>query len=199
MSQNLKELLQDVRELEALVSEKIQEKGQDLQFKIHEGKVVFEETVLRRHRALAKTLHRFLLDSSLMKVATAPLIYSLVFPLLLLDATVWLYQAVCFPVYRIPRVARRDYVTLDRHKLSYLNVAERFNCDFCSYANGVIAYVREVAARTEQHWCPIKHARKVKDCHARQCLFCEYGDAEGFKQRFDQLRGEFEDLPKDSA
>lgn len=199
MSQKLKELLHDVRELEARLTEKIQEKGQNLQFSIHEGKVSFEEKVLQRHRALAKTVRRFLLDSSLLKIVTAPVIYSLLFPLMLLDAAVWLYQVVCFPVYQIPRVIRREYVTLDRHKLSYLNVVERFNCDFCSYANGLIAYVREVAARTEQHWCPIKHARKVKDCHARQCLFCEYGDAEGFRQRFDQLRGEFEDLNKDSV
>lgn len=199
MSQKLKELLHDVRELEAHLSEKIQEKGQDLQFSIHEGKVAFEENVLQRHRALAKRLRRFLLDSSLTKIVTAPVIYLLLIPLLLLDVTVWLYQSVCFPVYRIPRVIRREYITLDRHKLSYLNVVERFNCDFCSYANGLIAYVREVAARTEQHWCPIKHARKVKDCHTRQCLFCEYGDAEGFRHRFDQLRREFEDLDTESA
>jgi hypothetical protein len=35
-----------------------------------------------------------------------------------------------------------------------------------AYANGVFAYVREVGSRTEQYWCPIKHARRVLGVHA---------------------------------
>lgn len=194
MKQDLKQLLQDIQELEAVVSEKIQQKGHDLQFKMHEGKVVFEAEIRQRHKALAKRLHQYLLDSSLLKIVTAPLIYFLFFPLLLLDAVTWVYQTVCFPIYDIPKVQRRDYIAIDRYKLSYLNAIERFNCDYCSYANGLIAFVREVAARTEQHWCPIKHSRKVKGCHDRHCLFCEYGDAVGFRKRFDELRGEFKDI-----
>ena len=44
---------------------------------------------------------------------------------------------------------RRDYFAIDRHKLAYLNAIEKFNCLFCSYTNGLIGYVREIAARTE--------------------------------------------------
>jgi hypothetical protein len=51
----------------------------------------------------------------------------------------------------------------DRYHLAYLNVLEKLNC---AYANGLIAYVREIAGRTEQYWCPIKHARRVIGAHS---------------------------------
>ena len=66
---------------------------------------------------------------------------------------------MCFPIYGIERVQRRRYFAIDRHTLAYLNAIEKANCLYCSHANGVIAYVREVAARTEQYWCPIKHCQ----------------------------------------
>jgi hypothetical protein len=93
-------------------------------------------------------------------VLTAPVIYAVIVPLVLLDLFVTIYQRVCFPVYGIPKVNRGDYLIFDRHHLAYLNALEKLNCAYCSYANGLIAYVREIAGRTEQYWCPIKHARR---------------------------------------
>ena len=65
---------------------------------------------------------------------------------------------------------------------------------FCSYFNGVIAYVHEVAARTEQYWCPVKHARKLNSIHARYHKFLAYGDAEGYKKRLDDIRKDYADI-----
>ena len=112
----------------------------------------------------------------------------------MLDLFVTVYQWVCFPVYRVPHVCRGDYVVIDRQNLAYLNGIEKVNCVYCGYSNGVLAFAREVASRTEQYWCPIKHARRAKGCHSRQCLFCEYGDADGFQKEFDDLRKNFADL-----
>jgi hypothetical protein len=53
--------------------------------------------------------------------------------------------------------------------------------------------VREIAARTEQYWCPIKHARRVIGSHARYLKFDDYGDAEGFREHAAGLR---DDLAK---
>jgi hypothetical protein len=50
-------------------------------------------------------------------------------------------------------------------------------CVYCGYANGVIAYARKIASRTEQYWCPIKHALRIRDPHVRYAQFLEYGDA----------------------
>jgi len=82
-------------------------------------------------------------------------------PFLLLDLAVTTYQAICFPVYRISKLQRADYLVFDRGRLQYLNAIEKLGCVYCSYANGLLAYVVEIAARTEQHFCPIKHARAL--------------------------------------
>jgi hypothetical protein len=53
--------------------------------------------------------------------------------------------------------------------------------------NGVIAFTREIAGRTEAYWCPIKHARKAIGTHARYAGFADYGDAEGYRQEVVRL------------
>jgi hypothetical protein len=59
---------------------------------------------------------------------------------------------------------------------------------YCSYANGLIAYAREITARTEQYFCPIKHAQKMLGAHRRYQSYLEYGEAEDFQARLDQFR-----------
>ena len=103
------------------------------------------------------------------------------------------YQAICFPIYKIPKVRRRDYLVFDRHHLAYLNIIEKINCAYCSYANGAIAFVREVAARTEVYWCPIKHARRVLGPHPHYQGFADFGDAEAFRGKLVQDEGWGED------
>jgi hypothetical protein len=124
----------------------------------------------------------------LVAALTTPVIVALAIPLALLDLCVTGYQWVCFPAYGIARVRRARYFTIDRHRLPYLSVVEKVNCTCCSYANGVLAYVREVSARTETYWCPIKHARPVRDPHGRYHAFADYGDGAGYRLHANSLR-----------
>ncbi len=140
------------------------------------------------------SLWRYLRGTRLSVVLTAPVIYAGWPVFALLDLFVTVYQAVCFPVYRIPKVRRADYLVFDRTDLPYLNAVEKFNCFYCSYGNGVIAYAREIAARTEQYWCPIKHARRLYGAHDRYPAFFEHGDAEAFRQGLERLRRQFDDI-----
>lgn len=117
-----------------------------------------------------------------------PVIYSMCVPLFALDLWVSLYQAVCFPLYGIATVRRRDYFVIDRARLPYLNVVEKVHCAYCGYANGVLSFAREIAARTEQYWCPIKHDRLPKAVHERYSRFLEYGDGVHFESRAQALR-----------
>ncbi|QDT02162.1 hypothetical protein K227x_05330 [Rubripirellula lacrimiformis] len=199
MSKNLGSLLEEIHELERAVSDKIQQTKQDLPFEIAHGRAFFRPDVRRRHKIMAKRAWRTIRESSFLTFATAPVIYSLLIPISLLDLLVTVYQWTCFPIYRIPRVRRDEYVVIDRHLLGYLNVIEKINCIYCGYGNGVLAYAREIASRTEQYWCPIKHAKHVKGCHARQCLFCEFGDADGYSRSFTSLRTQFSDLEAPEA
>ena len=134
------------------------------------------------------SLAQFLRESSIPALLTAPIIYSLFVPFVVVDAWVSLYQLVCFPIYGIDRVRRSDYIALDRRKLAYLNAIEKANCEYCSYANGLLAYIREIAARSEQYWCPIKHARRIRGPHTHYRLFVDYGDVEGYKHELPVLR-----------
>jgi hypothetical protein len=121
-------------------------------------------------------------------LTTTPLIYSLSIPLLLLDLWVTAFQWICFPIYRIARVPRGRYFVFDRHRLPYLNLLERAHCAYCSYANGVIAYAREVAARTEQYWCPIQHAHRPRGAHHRLASFFPYGDCDAYRRGLTSMR-----------
>jgi hypothetical protein len=119
---------------------------------------------------------------------TAPIIYGMVFPMLLLDVCICFYQAICFPIYKIPKVNRDNYIIFDRHHLSYLNIVEKSHCVYCTYGNGLLAYATEIIARTEQYFCPIKHARKMMGRHARYANFVEYGDAEDYQTKLEKFR-----------
>jgi hypothetical protein len=109
-------------------------------------------------------------------------------PLLMLYLCVSFYQWTFFPIYGIAKVRRGDYIVFDRHDLSYLNFIKRFHCTYCEYGTGLVAYVGEIIARTEQYFCPIKHAHKFLGTHARYNRFLAYGDAEAYEARLEEFR-----------
>lgn len=157
-------------------------------YRIHEGRVRFDHEVREAHRRLKQSIPAYLRGANYFSLLTAPVVYSLFVPLALLDLWVSAYQWVCFPIYGVAPVRRRRYFPLDRHRLEYLNAIEKANCTFCTYANGLIAYVREVAARTEQYWCPIRHAQAMQAPHPRYRTFFDYGDAERYHGELTVLR-----------
>src|SRR3972149_6659229 len=188
MTPQITELFDNIRRLESEIDAALAKRGADLRIGLEHGRIAFEEELLRRHRELRRKLLPYLFGANPLVVLTAPVIYAGIVPFLLLDLFVSLYQAVCFPIYGIAKIKRADYLVFDRHHLAYLNALEKLNCAYCSYANGVIAFTREIAARTEQYWCPIKHARRVIGSHARYALFDDYGNAEGYQARLAELR-----------
>jgi hypothetical protein len=179
-----------IRALERQLEVALARRRVELNYEVHDGIVHFEQLVIAKHRLLKARLLSYILGARPAMILTAPVIYALFIPVLLLDLFVAIYQTVCFPVYGIPRVRRRDYLAFDREHLAYLNVVEKLNCAYCAYANGVFAYVREVGSRTEQFWCPIKHARRVLGTHARYGSFVDYGDADAYRHDLERLRTE---------
>jgi len=188
MTPQIAELIGKIRHLESELDAELAKRHAELRIGLEHGRVAFEEELMRRHRELRRKLLPYLLGANPLVMLTAPVIYAGIVPFLLLDLFVSLYQAVCFPIYGIAKIKRADYLVFDRHHLAYLNALEKLNCAYCSYANGLIAFTREIAARTEQYWCPIKHARRVVGTHARYALFDDYGNAEGYQQRLTTLR-----------
>ena len=178
------------RELEREVEQDIDKTRRKFQYSIEKGKITFELAACALHKKLRQGVVAFLWEAPVASLLVAPVVYSLIVPFVLLDCWLWLYQAVCFPVYGIAKVDRSRYVLLDRGHLQYLNGIERLNCDYCGYANGLIAYVREIASRTEQYFCPIKHAHRWSGPHSRYREFLDFGDADAYKKELVKLRAD---------
>ena len=199
MDNRIAALLEAIKKLEKELLLEIEKKEAEFYYTVIGKKVRFEAEVKKQHRALMQRLSPYLSEASLFNLLTAPVIWFMMIPALFLDLSVTVFQQTCFRIYGIPRVKRRRYIVIDRQSLAYLNIIEKLNCMYCSYFNGLVAYVQEVAARTEQFWCPIKHARRLAAMHSRYGKFLEYGDAEGYRMHLEEVRRAFSDLEKDEA
>ncbi len=160
-----------------------------------QGPLSPSEETLSLHRRLKMSSWKHLRNTRLLVILSSPLIYVCVLPFLLLDAAVAIYQFVCFPIYGIPKVRRKDYLVFDRGRLAYLNTIEKVGCIYCSYANGLLCLVTEIAARTEQYFCPIKHSHPLVHTHSRYAKFLPYGDARAYRGQSDAVARAFNDIP----
>ena len=188
MNEELDRLFAQIHALEDDIQRRLDERRAAPNYRITKGKAVFEAGVAAAQRRLRIGSLRYISQAPLRHLLLAPAIYAMVLPLALLDVTMTAYQWICFTTWGIARVPRRQYVVLDRHRLPYLNTIEKLNCVYCGYGNGVLAYAREISARTEQYWCPIRHATQVRGAHARVKDFADYGDAEAYRTRLEELR-----------
>lgn len=187
-------LMEKIRLLEAELLAEMEQKQREFYYSVTEKKVRFEREAHLAQKKLLERVPRYLYNASLLNMLSTPIIWFCLLPAVLMDLVVTFYQTACFPLYGIPKVRRGDHIVIDRHYLAYLNVIEKLNCCYCGYFNGVVSYAGEVAARTEQYWCPIKHARKMKSAHSRYRKFLDYGDAKAYRGQLEKLRREFDDL-----
>lgn len=197
MNGKIDQLISRIKELERELRQELQQKQEAFLYRIERDKVRFETEVKQRHRKLSIKIHRYLLDASLLNILTVPIVWGCLLPALFMDLAVTLFQTICFPVYGIPKVKRGQHIVFDRHALAYLNLIEKINCIYCGYFNGLISYIREIAARTEQYWCPIKHARRISSIHSRYRYFFDYGDGENYRQKLEEVRRAFADISEE--
>jgi len=188
MNDRIQQVLAQMATLEDELRDALHEQEPRMLLDIRGKRVEFEQSVRQAHRRLKTGFFRWLVGNRPQNLITGPVIYSMIIPLLILDFSVTLYQALCFPIYRIAKVRRANYIVLDRHQLEYLNFFEKFHCNYCSYASGLVAYVYEVLARTEQYFCPIKHARRILGTHSRYRRFLDYGEAADYAAKVEAFR-----------
>ncbi|MDA8254487.1 MAG: hypothetical protein M0Z99_02415 [Betaproteobacteria bacterium] len=188
MNDRIRHLLDQMAALETDLRVALQEQEAGVLFEIKGRRVEFEQSIREAHRRLKSGFFHWLVTYRPQNLITGPIIYSMIVPLVLLDLCVSFYQATCFPIYGVARVRRGDYIVFDRQQLEYLNFIEKFHCTYCAYGAGLIAYVAEIVARTEEYFCPIKHARKMLGTHARYARFLDYGDAADYEQRLEAFR-----------
>lgn len=196
MNPRISELLERIRLLEEEIEQELKRRRAELHADFENRRIRFEREILEQQRRFKAGLLAYIFGAELRHVASAPFVYAVIFPLLLLDLSISLYQFICFPLYRIPYVKRRDHFVFDRAHLGYLNLLEKLNCAYCSYGNGLASYMREIIGRTEQYWCPIKHARRVLQAHPYYDGFADYGDAEGYRSELKALRAALAELDR---
>ena len=111
----LRALLEETR---SEIDRDLAERRERLRYRIERGRAVFDAEIREAHRAIRERLPGYVLHARLRVILTAPVIYALILPFALLDLFVAVYQAICFPVYGIARVRRRDHIVIDRHRLA---------------------------------------------------------------------------------
>lgn len=188
MNDQIAKILAQMAVLESDLRTAVQEQESKMFFQIKGKRVEFESSVKAAHRKLKKNFFRWLVTNRPQNLITGPIIYGMIFPLVMLDLCVSFYQWACFPIYGVSKVRRADYIVFDRHHLGYLNFIEKFHCTYCEYGNGLMSYMAEILARTEQYFCPIKHAHKILGTHARYNRFLDYGDAADYEAKLEEYR-----------
>jgi hypothetical protein len=188
MNDDLDRLFAQIHTIEENIERRLAAHREQLKFRLTEGRAVFDAAVERGHRRLRIGVLRYVIHAPLRHLAVAPVIYAMVIPFAFLDLTMTVFQWICFSAWGIARVPRRQYIVIDRHRLPYLNAIQKLNCVYCGYGNGVIGYAREITSRTEQYWCPIRHATQIRNPHPRTKDFADYGDAEAYRARLQELR-----------
>ncbi|NJD35266.1 MAG: hypothetical protein FIA96_10620 [Betaproteobacteria bacterium] len=188
MNDRIRLLLDQMAVLEEDLRVALHEQEASALYRIKDKRVEFEESIRQAHLRLKSGFFHWLVTYRPQNLITGPVIYSMIVPLAILDFSVSLYQAICFPIYGVAKVSRADYIVYDRQQLEYLNFIEKFHCTYCAYGNGLIAYAAEIVARTEEYFCPIKHARKILGTHGRYARFLEYGDATDYEARLEEFR-----------
>lgn len=83
-------------QLQAELDRGIEVHRKSLGWHVKEGFIEFEHGIGLEHRRLRMTVNRFLRQSPLLTILTAPVIYSMIIPVVILDAWTAFYQSVCF-------------------------------------------------------------------------------------------------------
>lgn len=188
MNDRMRHILDQIKALEDEMQSELNEQSKRWFYQIQGKRIEFERSIKETHRSIKLGIFHWFLTVRPQNYLTAPIIYGMIVPMFLFDLCMMFYQTTCFPIYGISRVRRSDYIVFDRRHLAYLNFIEKFDCLYCSYGNGLMAYATEIFARTEQYFCPIKHAQKVLGKHARYKYFLDYGDATDLHKKFEEIR-----------
>lgn len=91
-----------------------------------------------------------------------------------------------------------NYIIFDQHHLARTSIFfKKFHCLYCSYGNRLVAYIREISARTKLYFCPIKHAQKVLAPHRLYYQVINYGDPSTYPDRLEAFRKKLAIEPKE--
>jgi flagellar biosynthesis protein FlhB len=177
MNSKIDEIFDAIRVLEENLQQELEQEEEKLSANLLTAQKNFKEGLLH-----------YLWRTPILHYLTAPIIYAGIIPAFILEIFLFVYQSVNFRVYKIAPVSRKEYFVFDRASLDFLNIIEKINCFYCSYFSGLLQYTIEILGRTEQYWCPIRHARKLRAQHAHYSKFIPYGDGKRYREELAKIR-----------
>lgn len=184
MKSRINQILKDIESKKEELLKEYWNMKEKYWFSFIKWKLKFDNSTIKNNKNKKNSIIDSIFSTELREILAGPFIYSMVFPIVILDIFLFIYQNIAFRLYKIPLVSKREFITYDRKELDYLNAFQKFNCLYCAYVNGFLSYAVEVAWRTERYWCPIKHANKMSWWHYWQKHFADYWDPEWFRETF---------------
>lgn len=188
MNNNIKEILEDIEAMKLKLADEIDKQESHISYEIKDGYVKFEKEILTKQKEHMKNLLVWFREVPILHFLGAPVIYGMIFPVVLFDIALFIYQQTVFRIFKFKLIKRSDYILFDHHYLGYLNPIEKLNCLYCSYVNGLMLYASAIAGRTELYFCPIKHAKKIANEHIFYENFLSYGDEKEYQEKLKELR-----------
>jgi len=192
MNHTIHDMVTEIEAMKAKLKQEIaKEEKRAASYRVEGDFIIFDRENLQKQRAHMKHLWVWLREVPLIQLMTAPVIYGMVIPAVILDVFLFVYVRVVAPVFKLKFAKRRDFIVFDRHYLGYLNFFEKLNCVYCSYFNGLMFYAGSVAQTTELYFCPIKHAKRVAYGEEHFSKYLGYGDAENYHEKLNALREKY--------
>jgi len=192
MNDKIREIVEEIEAMKVKLGEEIADHESHISYEIQNGYVKFEKDVLDKQKENIKNLLAFFREVPPVQFLTAPIMYGMVIPAVVLDVIIFIYQQVVFRIFKFKFLKRSDYIVFDHHYLGYLNSVEKLNCVYCSYINGLMQYASAIAARTEFYFCPIKHAKKIAYQNDYYHEYLMYGDEVDYQKKLKELRNKFQ-------
>lgn len=97
-----------------------------------------------------------------------------------------IYHQVGFRLYGLKLFNYANYVRFDRERLRFLKGRQWWFCLYCTYMNGTLAYMVDIAGKTEEYWCNMMHREGdgfIPQPHQKN--FAPYGDKDAFFAKID--------------
>lgn len=192
MQAHIREMIEEIETMKRKLGEEIVKEEANIAYEIKNGSIHFEEEMLERQKQHMMHLWAWFREIPFIQLLSAPVVYMMILPALVLDVMLFLYTNVVSRVFNIRFSKRSEYIVFDRQYLGYLNVVEKFNCLYCAYFNGVMQYASSIAGRTELYFCPIKHAKKIAYKHEFYDRFFSYGESDDYQKNLKALRKDTE-------
>ena len=188
MSDRIKEMIEEIETMKKKLGEEITRQEEYVNYEVRNGYIKFEKEIFDSQKQNMMHLWDWFREIPLLQLLSAPVVYMMIVPAIVLDIMLFIYGYVVSRVFKIKFGKRSDYIVFDRQYLGYLNVVEKLNCLYCAYFNGLMQYASSIAARTEFYFCPIKHVKKIAYKHEFYHTFLPYGNGNEYQKKLKDLR-----------